>query len=114
MHNSCFGSPGFGQQVHEGFGNWFDRNLGRLPDIDRTAVGKNGVDLTFLTPVRGLRDRAGRVHPDFIHAELKPQSWPGWNRFHDQLGNWRANGMSGDVGLFMYDAKGDIFFIGTF
>jgi hypothetical protein len=113
VHNACFGSIEFGEKMHEEFGAYL-KDLGYRIDVDRTARGQNGVDITFVDAVSKVRGIDNRTAASFRHAELKPMSPSGLATFEQQLERWRADKLRGNVGLFMYDHTGKIVFVGTY
>ena len=78
VHNNApcyFGTPGFGNQVHQKFLDALVKQTETEPGdwFMRTAIGQNGVDAEFIGP-------ASR-NPGFNYAELKPATESGWNTF---------------------------------
>ena len=113
VHNACFGSAEFGQEMHDRFGRHLT-GMGYTVIVDRTSRGLNGVDITFKNSVRNARGFDNRIAAAFKHAELKPMTPSGFATFEKQLENWRADKLPGNVGLFMCDETGAIVFVGTY
>ncbi len=113
VHNT-YGSVAFGNKIHAKFTQHLRQLTGQRWLIDRTRPGLRGVDITFYQTIRRVRDVRGNVSRGFRHAELKPYSTSGFNTFLSQLDRWRTTGLRGNVGLFMYDAQGAIFFVGVY
>ncbi|MFV0444214.1 MAG: polymorphic toxin-type HINT domain-containing protein [Planctomycetaceae bacterium] len=113
VHNSCFGSTGFGNTIHGKFIDYLEDFTGVRPPIDRTPPGLTGVDASWTKAIRGLTDEFGDAAGAISHAELKPLSGNGFATFENQLSNWRQGGLQGGVGLFMYDSAGNITFRGV-
>lgn len=114
VHNSCkFGSAEFGQMMHDKFGVFLKEFTGKIPKDIRTDIGRTGVDASYKYMVQ-LRDQMGRFAGSFTHAELKPESMSGLATFMSQMRSWKANGMPGSVGLFLYDPTGIIRYVGSF
>lgn len=104
-----FSNPAMGQKIHE---EEFEKYLKQVWGNDfklkmRTAKGETGIDASIVTKNKTAISRAK-------HAELKPMTWGGWNKFWDQLAAWRDKGLKGPVELFMYDPWGNIKSMGVF
>jgi hypothetical protein len=101
-----FGTPGFGTQVHQGFGDALSQQTNTLPQdwTMATGPGQNGVDATFNGDVTSPN------YPGFQYAELKPATMSGFNTFMNQMGNWQLS--DGSTQLWMYDQNGNIFSTG--
>jgi hypothetical protein len=110
VHNGCT-KPLF-QRMHDKFGGYLKQLIGKTPDDLRTAPGRTGIDAAYDPPVRFVDD-LGRVH-NLAAAELKPLTFWGLVRYKTQLSRWRGEGLTGDVGLFMYSRRGRIYFIDVF
>ena len=112
-NNCTFGSKEFGDMQHASFGDNLKAFTNTRIRVDRTGKRHTGVDVTFRESVRGLKGVDGKIPGAVRHAELKPWPESGLATFQKQLENWRANGLKGNVGLFMYKENGDLFFRGT-
>jgi hypothetical protein len=104
VHNpDCngFGSPGFGEQVHQNFPDVLPAQTGTAPGdwTFNTAPGQTGPDAVWT-------GAAGGTNPGFNYAELKPNTPSGVNTFYGQLQNWELP--PGETQLWGYNPNGII------
>lgn len=107
VHNSYFG---FGTRE---FGNLIHRRV--FPDFLKDAFPNTNFRLRLNRGQTGIDGDVLGGNLPFRHVELKPNSDSGFRTFQNQLAGWKRNGeIKGPVGLFYYNAAGEIRFGGLF
>jgi hypothetical protein len=99
-----FADLDFGTLVHQSFPRALTEETGTLIEdwIFRVEPGASGVDATYIGPPHR--------NPGFTNAELKPASYPAFERFTFQLDSWIESGhvLEGSTELWLYNRGGVI------